>query len=172
MLNKKNKFIYCITDFFKRSFQVLIISTTFIAFMFLFIPDTSFARDKPETLRLVVSTPPNDYPLGYSLNEMAKKFNKRAKGEYIMEIHAGGALAKLPEYFDAVRIGAVEMASAGWTIFSFLDPKLGAIEVPYLFNNNEAANYEVKYILPLYDQILQEKFNAKGIGFLLSWRLN
>ena len=44
--------------------------------------------------------------------ESAKKFNERAKGEYVIEVHAGGALVKLPEYFDAVRIGAVEIADA------------------------------------------------------------
>lgn len=127
-------------------------------------PVNSFAEKKTTVLRLVVSTPPDDYPLGHSLNELAKKFNERAQGDYKIEIHAGGALAKLPEYFDAVRIGAVEMASAGWTIFSFLDPRLGAIELPFLYNNNAAANAAIKDILPLYDQILQEKFNAKGLG--------
>ena len=126
------------------------------------VPGNAFAKAK--VLRLVVPVPPNDYPLAYSLGEMAKKFNERAKGEYEIEIFAGGALAKMPEYFDAVRVGAVEMASVGWTIFSFLDPRLGAIEEPYLFNNNDAANYAVKDILPLYDEILQKKFNAKGLG--------
>lgn len=130
------------------------------------LPANCFAEKKPVVLRLVVPTPPNDYPLTTSLGEMTEKFNARTNGEYKMELHAGGALAKLPEYFDAIRIGAVEMGSVAWTIFSFLDPRLGVIEAPFLFNNNEAANYAAKELLPLYDQILQEKFNAKGLGLL------
>jgi TRAP-type transport system periplasmic protein len=136
------------------------------AAMVLVAPADSFAQKKPVVLRLVVPTPPNDYPLGVSLEEMAKKFNERAKGEYRMEVHAGGALAKMPEYFDAIRVGAVEMASVGWTIFSFLDPRLGVIETPYLFSSNDAALYAIKDLLPLYDKILQEKFNAKGLGLV------
>jgi TRAP-type C4-dicarboxylate transport system substrate-binding protein len=44
-----------------------------------------------------------------------------------------------------------------------LDQRLGVIEAPFLFNNNEASSYATEGILPLYDQILQEKFNAKGL---------
>jgi TRAP-type transport system periplasmic protein len=148
----------------KQKWFLISVMVVAVVAVTLMMPDNSFAQKKPVILRLVVPTPPNDYPLGTSLEEMAKKFNTRAKGEYKIEIHAGGALAKMPEYFDAVRIGAVEMASVGWTIFSFLDPRLGVIEAPFLFNNNDAANYAIKGILPVYDQLLQEKFNAKGLG--------
>jgi TRAP-type C4-dicarboxylate transport system substrate-binding protein len=149
----------------KRNWCVVSVAmAALFAAVILAVPSDSFAQKKPVVLRLVVPTPPNDYPLGVSLEEMAKRFNQKARGEYKMEIHAGGALAKMPEYFDAIRVGAVEMGSVGWTIFSFLDPRLGVIEAPFLFNNNDAANYAIKGLLPLYDQLLQEKFNAKGLG--------
>ncbi len=147
----------------KQKWLVVLAAVALVAVVVM-MPGTSYAEKKPIILRLVVPTPPNDYPLGQSLEEMAKKFNERVKGEYKIEVHAGGALAKMPEYFDAIRVGAVEMGSVGWTIFSFLDPRLGVIEAPFLFNNNDAANYAIKGILPLYDQLLQEKFNAKGLG--------
>jgi TRAP-type C4-dicarboxylate transport system substrate-binding protein len=130
--------------------------------------DTAMAQKKPIVIRLVVPAPPNDWPLTYKDLELAKRFNERAKGEYVMEVHAGGALAKLPEYFDAVRIGAVEMADSPWAVYSFLDPRLGAIEIPFLFDNSNAQNSAIKLIEPLYDQIFQEKFNAKGFGLLNS----
>ena len=95
---------------------------------------------------------------------MAKKFNERAQGEYKIEVFAGGALVKIPEYFDSLRIGAVEIGSVAWTIFAFLDPRLGIIETPFLFNNNEAATYAVKDLVPLYDDIFQKKFNSKALG--------
>ncbi len=150
----------------KRSWILVLSVALVFVVATMIVPDSSFAQKKPIVLRLVVPTPPNDYPLGTSLEEMAKNFNTRAKGEYKIEIHAGGALAKMPEYFDAVRIGAVEMASVSWPIFNFLDQRLGIIETPYLFASNDAALYAIKGILPLYDQILQEKFNAKGLGIV------
>ena len=121
---------------------------------------------KPVLLRLVVPSPPGDWPLTYVCDELAKKFNERAKGEYMIEVHAGGALAKLPEYFDAVRIGAVEMACAPWGMFSFLDPRLGIKELPFLFATSPAVSSACKPMLQLYDQILQEKFNAKGLSVM------
>jgi len=122
---------------------------------------------KAKVLRLVVPTPPGDWPLTFMNEEFARKFNERVKGkEYVMEVHAGGALAKLPEYFDAVRIGAVEMACAPWGMFSFLDPRLGIKETPFLFVSSSAASYATKPLLPLYDQILQKKFNAKGLSMM------
>jgi TRAP-type C4-dicarboxylate transport system substrate-binding protein len=75
-------------------------------------------------------------------------------------------LAKMPEYFDAVRTGAIEMADVAWSFFSFLDPRLGLIETPFLINNIEGSIAASKHFLPLYDEILQEKFNAKGLGLM------
>jgi TRAP-type C4-dicarboxylate transport system substrate-binding protein len=63
-----------------------------------------------------------------------------------------------------VRIGAVEMACAPWALFSFLDPRLGIIETPFLFQTTQGASAACKFLLPLYDEILQEKFNAKGLN--------
>lgn len=132
------------------------------------ISGTAMAQKKPVVLRLVVPAPAGDYPMTYKDLELAKRFNERAKGEYVMEVHAGGALAKLPEYFDAVRIGAVEIADAPWAMYENLDPRLGVIETPFLFDSMGAQNSALKEIELLYDQILQEKFNAKGFGLLNS----
>jgi TRAP-type C4-dicarboxylate transport system substrate-binding protein len=127
---------------------------------------TAIAQKKPVVIRHVLATPEGDYPQTFRDKEMAKRFNERAKGEYVIEVYAGGALAKLPEYFDAVRIGAVEMAHSNWGMFTFLDPRFGLLETPFLYNNNPATNAACKPLLPLYDQILQEKFNAKGLAMM------
>lgn len=121
---------------------------------------------KPVLLRLVVPSPPGDWPLTFCNEDLAKRFNERAKGEYVMEVHAGGALAKLPEYFDAVRVGAVEMACAPWGFYAFVEPRLGIIETPFLFATSPAASAACEDLLPLYDQILQEKFNAKALSIM------
>lgn len=115
-------------------------------------------------MRLVVPAPPGDYPLTFKDMELTKRFNERTKGEYKIEVHAGGALVKIPEYFDAIRIGAVEMADIDWSIFSFLDPRFSAIGTPFLVDSLEGSIAMSKPLLPLHDAIFQEKFNAKALG--------
>ena len=127
---------------------------------------TAMAQKKPVVLRLVVPAPEGDWPLTFKDKELAKRFNERTKGEYKIEVHAGGALAKLPEYFDAVRIGAVEMEDGPWGMFGFLDPRLSLIELPFLFDSMGAVTAACKPYVALYDPMLQEKFNAKGLGLV------
>jgi TRAP-type transport system periplasmic protein len=127
---------------------------------------TAFAQKKPVVLRLVIMTPEGDWPQTFRDKEMAKRFNERAKGEYSIEVYPGGALAKLPEFFDAVRVGTVEMQFSNWGMFSFQDPRLGLLETPFLFASNAATSAAMKQTLPLYDPILQEKFNAKGLAMM------
>ncbi len=122
-----------------------------------------FAQKKPVVLRLVIATPPGDWPQTYRDEQMAKRFNARAKGEYRIEVLTGSAVAKLPEFFDAVRVGTVEMQFSNWGMFSFLDPRMGLLEIPFLFASNKATNAAMKQTISLYDPILQEKFNAKGL---------
>ena len=128
------------------------------------VGNPAMAQKKPVMLRLVEPAPANDWPLAYKDFEFAKRFNERAKGEYKMEVYAGGALAKLPEYFDAVRVGAVEMADAPWGMFGFADPRLSLLEMPFLFASMGAASDACRSLTRLYDPILQKKFNAKGLA--------
>lgn len=124
------------------------------------------AQKKPVVLRLIVPSPAGDWPLTYKDMELAKRFNSRANGEYVIEVHTGGALAKVPEYFDAVRTGVVEMADIAWAIFAGADLRLAAMEAPFLFNNIQAGIAALPKLLQLYDPILQEKFNAKALGLV------
>lgn len=146
----------------------VILSVLVVAFFLVSVigSGTAMAQKKPVVLRLVIPTPEGDWPLTFKDKEMAKRFNERAKGEYVMQVHAGGALAKVPEYFDAVRIGAIEMSDAPVPMYSFLDPRIGSIELPFLFVSMGAITSACKPLVPLYDQLLQEKFNAKILGFV------
>jgi TRAP-type C4-dicarboxylate transport system substrate-binding protein len=117
----------------------------------------------PVILRLVQPAPAGDFPLTYKDMELAKRFNARTE-EYKIEVHSGGALVKIPEFIDAVRIGAVEMACIDWGIFSFLDPRLGAEGIVFLSDSEEANVAMAKPMVPLFDQVFQEKFNQKALG--------
>ena len=147
----------------KKQIFMLVVGLVMIS---LLLTGVSFAAKKPVTLRLVIATPEGDWPQTYRDKEMAKRFNERANGEYVIEVHTGMALAKLPEFFNAVRVGAVEMQFSNWGMFSFMDPRLGLMETPFLYESNAATAAAAAKLQPLYDPILQEKFNAKGLAVM------
>lgn len=130
-----------------------------------FIITSHAIAGKTKIIRLVVPAAAGD-PLTYKDEQLAKRFNERVKGQYRIQVFPGESLARIPEYFDAVRVGAIEMADVAWGIYAGSDPRLSLIETPFLFNNIEAGMAAAKRLLPLHDRILQERFNAKALGLI------
>jgi len=91
----------------------------------------------------------------------ADRFNARTGGDYKIEYYPSEQMVKFPEILDAVRTGAAEMGVLTPNAYSFNDPKLGAVELPFLFNNVKANAYAAPLIEPIYGKILEEKFNQK-----------
>jgi TRAP-type C4-dicarboxylate transport system substrate-binding protein len=120
------------------------------------------APAKATVLRLSGPWPPGD-PVTDQLQGLVDKFNKAAAGKYVIELHPGSELVKIPESVDAVRTGAVELC--GWPIgvFASIDPRFAAAEVPFLANNVEADAAMQVALLPKYSQFMEEKFNSKAI---------
>ena len=138
-------------------FVVMIVAST------LFSPALSYSADSKATiLRLAGPWPPMD-PVTVQLQAFAEKFNERAGGGYIVEVHPGESLIKLGESIDALRMGAVEMA--GWPIgmFASVDRRFAAAEVPFLVNSVEGDAAMQVAMMPLYNQFMEKKFNAKAI---------
>jgi len=142
---------------------LLSISCLIICNFILFTSQKVTGRTK--IIRLVVPAAAGD-PLTYKDEELARRFNERVKGQYKIQVFPGESLARIPEYFDAVRVGAIEMADIAWGIYAGHDPRLSLIETPFLFNNIEAGMAAAKRLLPLHDKILQERFNAKALGLI------
>ena len=142
---------------------ILILFISLILFLILREPQDEIK--KPVIIRLVVPSAVGD-PLTEKDEELARRFNSRVNGEYKIQVFPGESLAKIPEYFDAVRVGAIEMADAPWGVYAGLDPRLSLIETPFLFNNIEAGTAAAKRLLPLHDEVLQERFNAKALGLM------
>jgi C4-dicarboxylate-binding protein DctP len=150
----------------KKNITSLIIPLLFISLIFVLLLNIPQAEaKKPVIIRLVVPSAAGD-PLTEKDEELARRFNIRVNGEYKIQVFPGESLAKIPEYFDAVRVGAIEMADIAWGVYGGLDPRLSLIETPFLFNNIEAGIAAAKRLLPLHDKILQEKFNAKALGLI------
>jgi TRAP-type C4-dicarboxylate transport system substrate-binding protein len=118
---------------------------------------------EPITIRLIQPAPPGDQ-LVVKDEALAERFNARAGGEYVIKVYPSETLAKVPEYFDAVRTGSAEMASIGWPIFTFQDSRLGLIALPFLFDTVEGFAAIQDDLVTLYDPVFQETFNAKALG--------
>lgn len=131
-----------------------------LLFLFTICPSCGEA---PVVLRLVVPTPAGDM-LTVKDQELADNFNRRAKGEYVIQVYPGESIVKVPEYLDAVRVGAVEMADTAWGIYAGHDKRLGAMEMPFLFNNIDASIAATEELLPIYDDLLSTKFNQKALS--------
>jgi TRAP-type C4-dicarboxylate transport system substrate-binding protein len=120
------------------------------------------AEQKATVLRLAGPWPPLD-PVTLQLQAFADKFNKRAGGKYVVEVHPGESIVKLGESVDALRTGSVEMA--GWPIgmFASVDRRFAAAEVPFLVNTVEGDAAMQVALMPLYSQFMEKKFNSKAI---------
>jgi TRAP-type C4-dicarboxylate transport system substrate-binding protein len=149
----------------KKQYSTVVICFTAMLLFFggAFIWSQPADAKGPIIIRLIQPAPAGDFPLTYKDMELAKRFNARTD-EYKIEVFAGGTLAKIPEFIDAVRIGAVEMACIDWGIFSFLDPRLGAEGIVFLSDSEEANIAMAMPMVPLFDQVFQEKFNQKALG--------
>ncbi len=88
-------------------------------------------------------------------------FNARCGPDYTIEYFGAEAMLSFPELLDGVRTGAADMAAVTPNFNSFDEPKLGAVEMPFLLNNLEAHIEAVPELLPLYAEILENQFNQK-----------
>ena len=144
----------------KRVFILLIVALVIL--MSISVVSCPKAPEKPVTLRFAGLWPPLD-PVSTLFQGMADRFNERAGGDYIMEYHPGEALVKVMESLDAVRTGAVEMSAWPIGVFTSVDPRFAAAEVPFAFNNVNADAYAQELLLPMYSQFMEEKFNSKAL---------
>jgi TRAP-type C4-dicarboxylate transport system substrate-binding protein len=125
-------------------------------------PTPAPAPAEKVTLRLVIPMPPGDQ-VTMAHERMSQRILDRTGGKYEIKVFPGEQLAKIPEYLDAVRTGAVEMASVGAGIFSGMDQILS--EVPMLYNNVRANAAATRPVTELYNNyVFLPKLNQYGIA--------
>jgi len=114
------------------------------------------------TIRLAIPNPPGD-ELTVNAEEFAASVTARTDGLYQVRVFPGETMAKVPEMYDAVRQGTVEMCVVGVGIFEGLHPALA--EYPMSFDNIEANTAAAKPLLDLFSREIFEKFlNMKGLA--------
>ena len=117
--------------------------------------------EKPVILRFAEALSPEDMWLG---EDFVERFNERAEGKCTIELHYLFELFDIMEAVDAVRTGAVEIASFPIPPFAALDARFGVSEVPYLWTNIHASHASLDTFLPLYNEVFEEKFNQKVLN--------
>jgi TRAP-type C4-dicarboxylate transport system substrate-binding protein len=93
--------------------------------------------------------------------KLADSFNARCGPDYTIKYYPSEQMVSFMELLDACRTGAAEMVSLTPNAYSADEPKLGAIELPFLLNNIQAHIYAVPKLKPLYSEILEKQFNQK-----------
>ncbi len=130
-----------------------------ITIPFLFIASAGISEAKGPVILKMASAAMGPYVI--EEKAFADRFNERAAGKYRIEYYPSEQMVKFPEILDAVRAGAAEMGALTPNAYSFNDPKLAAVELPFLFNNVRANAYAAPLIEPIYNGILEKKFNQK-----------
>jgi TRAP-type C4-dicarboxylate transport system substrate-binding protein len=124
---------------------------------------TTAAPAKAVVLRVAIPWPPNDPPQ-IVIQQFADKFNARAGGRYVMEVHPAEELVKVQESLDAVRTNVVEMVGYPIGVFASVDPRMAAAEFPFLYTGIKAETAAQPSLVPMYNEFLPQKFNQKMLG--------
>ncbi|MGD9116271.1 MAG: TRAP transporter substrate-binding protein DctP [Dehalococcoidia bacterium] len=93
--------------------------------------------------------------------EFADNFNARCGPDYTIEYYGAEQMVSFAELLDAVRTGAAEMGAITPSANSADDARLGANEIPFLFNNIDAHIAAMPALEELYADLLEDQFNQK-----------
>jgi TRAP-type transport system periplasmic protein len=114
------------------------------------------------TVRLAIPNPPGD-ELSLNAEKFAAAVTRRTHGTYKVRVFSGETMVKVPETYDAVRQGSVEMSVVGIGIFEGLHP--GLAEYPMSYDSIDANVAATKPLVDLFSREIFEKFlNMKGLA--------
>lgn len=123
---------------------------------------SSSENGRPVAIRLAIPNPPGD-ELTLNAEKFASAVNGKTGGAYQVRVFPGETMVKVPEMYDAVRQGSVEMSLVGMGIFEGLHP--GLAEYPMSYDSIEANAAAAKPLLELFSREIFEKFlNMKGLA--------
>jgi TRAP-type transport system periplasmic protein len=123
---------------------------------------TSSSNGGAVTVRLAIPNPAGD-ELTRNAEKFAAAVTQRTHGAYNVRVFPGETMVKIPEMYDAVRQGSIEMSVVGIGIFEGLHP--GLAEYPLSYNSIEANVAAAKPLVELFSKEIFEKFlNMKGLA--------
>jgi tripartite ATP-independent transporter DctP family solute receptor len=97
--------------------------------------------------------------------KMKEIVEAQTKGKVVISVHPAGELGNDPALLEGVRLGTIDIAYTGNPFFTRFEPKLNALDLPYIFKNRE----HVYRVLdgPIGQQLLAslEKHRMKPLAF-------
>jgi TRAP-type transport system periplasmic protein len=125
-------------------------------------PSSSSSNTGAVAVRLAIPNPAGD-ELTLNAEKFAAAVTQRTHGAYSVRVFPGETMVKIPEIYDAVRQGSIEMSVVGMGIFERLHP--GLAEYPLSYNSIEANVAATKPLVALFSREIFEKFlNMKGLA--------
>jgi len=146
-----------------KKYIYLVLVVILLASLFLAGCGGTNTTGKKVVLRENVVHPATDYMAKYT-QTMANRFNTKWADKYEITVHPGGALLGMGETLDGVRTGAVEISQFPPGVFSNTDVRFTSAELPFLYNNIEANIAACDKLLPIYDEMMMEKYNQKALA--------
>jgi TRAP-type transport system periplasmic protein len=114
------------------------------------------------TIRLAIPNPAGD-ELTLNAERFAAAVTQRTHGAYAVRVFPGETIVKMPEIYDAVRQGSIEMSVVGMGIFEGLHP--GLAEYPMSYNSIEANVTAAQPLVELFSkEIFEKHLNMKGLA--------
>ncbi len=132
--------------------------------LFFFLPYQGLAK----LVVKIASVAPANSPWSNILEQIQSQVEKQSNGEIQVKIYMGGQLGGELEIIQGLRRGRID--GAGLTVASLASvlPELDVLELPYLFDNSEQADFVLdEFLFPK----LKELFYSKGLVFV-SWSEN
>lgn len=86
------------------------------------------------TLRFAHTQPTADTHHAAALH-FKERVEALTKGEVKVSVHPAGELGNDPAILEGVRLGTIDIANTGNPFFTRFEPKLNALDLPYLFND-------------------------------------
>ena len=111
---------------------------------------------------------PSGTPWADTLDEIKNRVNKESKGELKIKTYLGGQLGGELEILNGIRRGRIEGGGITSAALGSVIPELNVLEIPFIFDSYEQADYILDNFLL---EPFQKLFKKKGLVFV-SWAEN
>jgi len=134
------------------------------------VTDIATAHEEPEHLIKFATIIPDETPWAKQLRKIKQRVEKESKGRIKTKIYLGGALGDEVKMVRDLRRGRIQ--AFGGTSAAVAEatgiPELQALELPYLFDSLEEAEYILDHVV---FEDFQKILNKKGF-YLAYWHEN
>jgi tripartite ATP-independent transporter DctP family solute receptor len=138
----------------------------FLAALLLVAP-TSASGQEPAIFKIATIAPTGS-PWADSLMEFKKLVESRSQGRLKVKTFLGGALGDENEMVLAAKRGQIQAVGASTGALASQVPELSVLELPYLFENEEEADYILEHVIRTK---CEELFKKRGL-VLAFWSEN